>query len=46
VDVYSLRRRVVHEGFAAGVDGKFSKCIFGVEIAGFFSSLRSMLYRR
>jgi peptidoglycan/xylan/chitin deacetylase (PgdA/CDA1 family) len=46
VDVYSLRRRVVHEGFAAGVDGKFSKCIFGVEIAGFFGSLRSILHRR
>ena len=46
VDLYTLKRRVVHEGFAAGVDGKFSKCIFGVEIAGFFSSLKSMLHRR
>jgi len=34
MDFYSMTRRVVHEGFAAGINGKFSKCVFAAQIAG------------
>jgi hypothetical protein len=40
VDMYSLRRRIVHEGFAAGPGGKFSKCVFAAELAGLFGFIR------
>lgn len=46
IDLYSLRRRVVHEGFAAGAGGKFSQCVFAAQLAGFFDRLTSMTCTR
>lgn len=35
VDLYSLKRINIHEGVSSGVNGKFSECLFAVEISGF-----------
>jgi len=40
VDLYSLKRRIIHEGFAAGPGGRFSKCLFAAELAGLFGFIR------
>jgi hypothetical protein len=39
IDVYSLRRRMVHEGATVGITGRFSRCVFALQITGFFERL-------
>lgn len=45
LDPYTLRRIVIHEGYALGASGRFSLCVFALKTSGLFHGFMSWLRR-
>ncbi len=45
LDPYTLRRIVIHEGYALGVSGRFSLCVFALKTSGLWHNFKAWFRR-